>query len=314
MNDNQKLLITLLSAAMRRQTPQIIETRGTDWENVFKEAKIHDIYSILYPVVRGLSSDQSPNKECITRWKNSVNIAGITQVQHDQRMKDVLNAFNQSGIPVIALKGLVLRELYPQAELRTMCDADILVHKKDIDRAKAVLLHMGYLEDKYFSHHKDVSFSHPLYLTIEVHWRLTTHEFANNDVCIENKLWERAVTANICNEPVLTLSLEDLMLHLCLHMAMHFIGSGFCLRQLCDLVLLIESKGKLIDWKLFYENVKTCGIEQFVFAIFSVCHKLFDMSVPEILYSRELVNDPFMEAFINDIFSLGNSMEEDGAR
>ena len=38
------------------------------------------------------------------------------------------------------LKGLVIRDLYPMLELRIMCDADILVHKEDLDRVRMLLI------------------------------------------------------------------------------------------------------------------------------------------------------------------------------
>ena len=41
--------------------------------------------------------------------------------------------FNKNNIPVIVLKGLVVRDLFPNPTLRTMCDADILVKEKDLE-------------------------------------------------------------------------------------------------------------------------------------------------------------------------------------
>ena len=38
------------------------------------------------------------------------------------------------------LKGVVIRELYPEPWMRTSCDTDILVHRKDLKKAENVLI------------------------------------------------------------------------------------------------------------------------------------------------------------------------------
>ena len=43
-------------------------------------------------------------------------------------------------MPVIVLKGLVVREYYPQPEQRSMSDADIFVKAKDLNKSKKILI------------------------------------------------------------------------------------------------------------------------------------------------------------------------------
>ena len=39
---------------------------------------------------------------------------------------------------------------------------------------------------------------------------------------------------------------EDLLVYLCIHMAKHFINSGFGIRQVCDVLLLVEQRSSLL--------------------------------------------------------------------
>jgi hypothetical protein len=49
-------------------------------------------------------------------------------------------------IPVIALKGLILRSLYPSPDLRTMGDADILIRQEYIGIVTSLLISMSYIQ------------------------------------------------------------------------------------------------------------------------------------------------------------------------
>ena len=48
--------------------------------------------------------------------------------------------FQEKNIDFIVLKGIYLRYLYPNPDLRTMSDIDILVHKEDLDKISEILL------------------------------------------------------------------------------------------------------------------------------------------------------------------------------
>ena len=39
-----------------------------------------------------------------------------------------------------------------------------------------------------------------------------------------------------------------------MHMAAHLAATGFGVRQICDLVLLVEKKGDEIDWNKFIKK------------------------------------------------------------
>lgn len=76
-------------------------------------------------------------------------------------------------------------------------------------------------------------------------------------------------------------SVENQMLHLCLHLVVHFIYSGFGLRQLTDIFVLIKNRGIEIDWNSFNEKIEECKIQRFVIVLFEICRRLLDMKVPD---------------------------------
>ena len=54
-------------------------------------------------------------------------------------------ALTREGLPVVVLKGAALAELvYQHIGLRTMADVDLLVEKKNLDKAGSILERLGY--------------------------------------------------------------------------------------------------------------------------------------------------------------------------
>lgn len=304
MNCEQQLLIDLLSAAIRGRAPENVNTEGIDWRAVYQEAKAHDVYSLVYPVLEMLESFQRPDTQLMAEWRRASQTSGIRQVQHLQQICEVLRQLNHAGIEAVPLKGLVVRSLYPHPELRSMSDADLLVRTEYLERTKEILLQMHYLctED---TTEKHLFFEHEIYPAIELHRLLLDENRLKNSNVFEREIWERVVPGELNQTPVLFLSSEDLAIHLCIHMAGHFITCGFGLRQLCDFVLLIESSAVEMDWNLFRQLEEQLGIALFVSALFAVFSRLFGMKIPAEVKLEIPENDSLIDLFIDDIFDGG---------
>lgn len=301
MDTNQQILATLLSQSIHNQYTKKI--KDINLENIFQEAVFHEVQTLLYPLIKNLYATDITNLKIFTEWGNMAIIGGISQIQAMNEIRKVLSAFNNLGIQVIILKGLVLKRLYPRPELRSMCDADILIHKADVNEAKQLLLSLGYIE--YSSNSIHIHFHHENFLPIELHWALINEDHIKTAKDFEDRVWENIVPINFSGAKAFALSSENQLLHLCLHMGTHIIKSGFGLRQLCDLVLVVEAEKNTIDWRSFYERSKINGIYTFVVAIFTVCNQLFDMELPNNEYFSFVEDSYFINILINDIFSGG---------
>jgi len=301
MDKNQQVLVDLLSAAIRDRKPELSFTRKIDWEVIFGEAQAHQVEALIYPVLQKLDKDQILNKDLLDRWKHVTLVKSYQQIQHLDRIGEVLQAFNNENIPVIALKGLVLRDFYLFPELRTMCDADLLIHKKDLAIAKTVLFDMGYTATTE-PNPKHIGFNHKFYPLIEIHWTLVDPGTVISSATLEDSIWQNTKPVPISGVQALSLSNEDQLLSLLLHMANHFIFSGFGLRNLCDLVELIENKNIHINWDYFLLKSKECNIEKFTLAIFLCCKKLFQINFPDLFDFHIIENDPYLNELQQDIF------------
>lgn len=303
MNITQVHLIELLSSAIHERKIEIDSVEKIKWKSIIEESEAHNVKGLLYSAISKNEYLKYVEKDKLEQWKRDTIFTGVYQIEHIRQISEVLSIFNKESIPVIVLKGLVIRALYPKPELRTMTDADVLVKKEDLNKTKNILKDLGYIEAATSEAH--IVFEHKEHYAIEVHWTLTDMRFFKGQPIFENQIWENTIKVKVGDSEALSLSFEDLAVHLCIHMAVHSVSSGFGIRQLCDLVLLVEKKGSLIDWLSFLSKVKRCGIEKFTIAIFLVCRQLFNMNIPQELNITNLVEKELLKLLINEIFSSG---------
>ncbi|MEG1870960.1 MAG: nucleotidyltransferase family protein, partial [Peptostreptococcaceae bacterium] len=124
MITTQKHLITYLKAAIHNRKLSASSLSTSALNQLFLEAKDHSIQGLIYSAISDISSLQDISPDIINTWKKETFLTGMTQNNHITQMSKVFLKFNQESIPVIALKGLTLRDLYPKPDLRSMSDAD----------------------------------------------------------------------------------------------------------------------------------------------------------------------------------------------
>ena len=295
MNNAQKQFVDILSAGIRGKSADKVYD-NVEWDEVIDLADKHKVEGIIYLALRKSKLISNIGEEKISLLKQKAAITGITQSRHISGLSTVLNKINERNIPVIVLKGLVVREFYPQPDQRSMNDADILVHEGNVEKVKQLLIDMGYvyLEDHKASHH--IALVHHKYPFIELHWNLFKRDgFSNELEHYERLIWRRAIKVNVGEAEVLSLSYEDLALHLCMHMAAHLAATGFGVRQLCD----------EIEWNSFIMKARMYGFEKFGKIIFLLCNKLFNMEAPKEINIKVVNNKKYVSALLDEIFEAG---------
>ena len=60
-------------------------------------------------------------------------------IQQEEALKNICSVLDKHSIKYVLLKGADIRALYPEKELRTSCDIDILVHKDNLEEAVDII-------------------------------------------------------------------------------------------------------------------------------------------------------------------------------
>lgn len=299
MDNNQRVLVELLSLSIRGKRASEEELVSVDWDAVLHLAQDHSVLPLVYTSL----SSSSIDKYDLSKLKTITCRYTVQQVQNLEVLRHVIVEFEKADIPLLAMKGLALKNLYPIVETRTMCDFDLAVREENFDAAVLLLLKLGFRETGVArTVHAEMMYGDNL--IIELHRKPFAGERFNLSIKYLDSIWNNAVPLLICDKKTLTFSDHDTILNLFLHLANHFEIGGFGLRQLCDIVLFIEAKQENIDWKKFYQDIELLHITRFVILIITICNQLFDMVIPEI-FTTKLIQDERIELFIQDIIEGG---------
>ena len=206
-----------------------------------------------------------------------------------RELRTVLERLRSAGIPVIVLKGASLAEaVYGDVALRPMCDSDLLVPQTDLARAEAVLFDLGGVHKQFQekeSRRRPKHHAPPILicdLAIELHRTIVTPAApVRVDVA---GLWDRACPATVAGIEVLSLSPEDLLLHLCLH----FCYDNGCvgLRYLCDIAETIRHFGSGLDWPRIADRARKWDATKFAGLSLHLARAMLGAAVPDDVLER----------------------------
>jgi hypothetical protein len=205
----------------------------------------------------------------------------------------LLRQWQSAGIDAIVLKGAYLAQaVYAEPALRSMGDADLLVRRPDLERAREVLRAGGWHEDDASVATTVGGGGHQLPrhtrggVTVELHWAI---EDDDSPFAIDGEgLWQRAVPARVGGAPALALAPEDLLLHLALHTAY---GHGWMqfdsgLRPLADIAACLRHFADRLDWATLTERAHAWRVHPSVWLTLILVRELFHARVPDAALDR----------------------------
>ncbi len=145
-------------------------------------------------------------------------------------------ALEEGGIDHIPLKGSVIRDMYPEAWMRTSCDIDVLVKPEDLEKAAEYLVEkLGYERKAQSSH--DISMFSAGGVHIELHYELVEDGIVNSVAAVLDNAWQMAYAAD---GKKYAYRFDDEMFYFyhVSHMAKHFVHGGCGIRPFIDLWIL----------------------------------------------------------------------------
>ncbi|MDG4554901.1 MAG: nucleotidyltransferase family protein [Candidatus Competibacter sp.] len=217
-----------------------------------------------------------------------------------EELRPLLLALRAAGIPVVVLKGAYLAEqVYRNIALRPMGDIDLLVPASQAREAWRVVKELGYrllypaTETLIPSFGKDFVCRKPGgFAPVEIHWTIRIAGISDKKDGMDDKeLWQNARTIRIAEIDAMTLSIEDFLLHLCLH-ASYQHEFAFGLRGLCDIAIFIERFEPEIDWSALRARVSRHRWCKGVYLILYLASVRMGAAVPEEVLSALKPVDP----------------------
>ena len=172
----------------------------------------------------------------------------------------LMKIFEHKEIPVIMLKGWVMKRLYPRTDLRCMADLDIFMNKEDEYKVHEIMLSNGYTCIN-FDHKKDNVYQKPRFLTIEMHKNLFKYE--DNWNTFFKDIWTRSEKLSDYNY-VYQMDKELYYVYMLAHMAKHLKDDGgIGVRAFLDLWVYRQHFGDELNEELIKSDLSKLGLDKF---------------------------------------------------
>lgn len=177
MTDYEYLIELLRSTLHRQQAPELPE--GCSFARVLALAEQHSVAGMAYYAAETLKSP--PTGQTAAAWRQIRDKALVKDITQQAELEAISAALTAGGVRFLPLKGCIIKGLYPQTDMRTMSDIDILIDPENAARARDIMLELGYTCEHFDYEHHDVYFKPPV-MNVEIHRELLGAEGRDFDV------------------------------------------------------------------------------------------------------------------------------------
>lgn len=264
LKTEDRLLIDLLKYQGDKSQADIGNYSSDEWAQIIFAAQKHAVFPLLYSRLNDAQLSDNIPSESFKQIELLYHVILMNNTHALSRLKRLLCLLNKRNIPVTVLKGAHLAELiYENVGMRTFADIDLLFKKDDVGKAQECLEELGY------SSKKDRD-------KFDIHWYL--EQFLEIDM---ESVWKRTHKALIADEPVLVLSPEALIVHLCIHASFHHLYKFFALRTFFDIYEIIRCYKNQLNWEEIVICADEWGVKNSVFLTLLLTEEWVGIGVPD---------------------------------
>ena len=265
MNNSQKYFFKLLSSVIN-DTEILPPSENVDMRAVFALGYNHKMLQTVYEKAynSGIISETDSDFKI---WKNQYILYKTRDTRQQIAKDEIIDVLTENGIRVMPLKGLLIKDLYPNTYLRQMTDLDILIDKDNKSKVKSLLKSIGYKEfeggKKHFSMVKKPA------INLEIHLKIFENDW---NECFSD-VWENAEEKS---KNLYIMSKEDLVLHNIMHSAEHLLSAGIGIRAITDLYVLKKAYPEVLISENFLSKLDNYGLTDFFNVINNICQVWFE--------------------------------------
>jgi len=257
-----------------------------DSKILLKQARRHGLLPLAkrnYPDSLALEDLESVDIELRESSARGLHLAG--------ELSRLIAHFEEAGIKAAPYKGPTLAaEAYGNLSLRSYCDLDVLIDRKDLAEAEKTLIGNGYIpelklegsrREHWLNQNCELNFNSADGLChIEIHWAPLPPRFGTAFNLQE--MLGRLRTVSVSGKPIPSLAPEDLLLVLCAHGFKHFWRRLF---WIADLARLLRAHPDL-DWSVTLERAERWRTRRMLLLGTALANRLLGTRLPNEIIKR----------------------------
>ena len=234
-----------------------------------KLSKHHSLTALFYKAV--LSSKAQIEEKHLNKLEEYYLLNARKVALFDKERKALYQYLNENEIDFLPLKGIIIKDYYPDQNTREFADNDILFDDQKTELIKRFFVKQGYEVEYYKKSNHDVYQKKPV-LNFEMH-RALFGETGDNEKVV-NYFKDYLTTSPIKEGKEHYLSKEDFYIYFTAHSYKHFHVSGCGIRTLIDYYLYL--KKEQLDFNYINQELTKLDLLDFSNKISSLSLKVFD--------------------------------------
>jgi len=259
---------------------------GPDWDRVLELARWHGLRPLLDRHLAQADPALVPTAVRLETWAEAGRIRRRNEL-FARELAALDAALDSAGVRAVHYKGPTLAlAAYADPGLREFGDLDILLDRRDLPAAQALLRGRGYCPIHELPHwleaaqleshaHYHVALASPAGLVVELHWR-SDPEFPV-EATAEEAWWKATARERVAGRDVRCLPPEELTLALCIHGSKHQWTS---LGWVADLAERLRA-GTCGDWTVIEARAREMGCARRIGVALALARLVLEAPVPE---------------------------------
>lgn len=246
-------MLYLSICALNNVKPDAKRVAGIDLEKLYKICQYNSLTAIT---CKGLEMAGVSDKRFIEAKAKAIRKV----IMLDAERQKICAFMEQNHIWYMPLKGVYIKELYPEIGFRQMADNDILYNEKYQKELQEFMICSGYETESIAKEHHDTYMKKPVY-NYEMHTSLfdenTDKKFYDYYADVKKRLVKAENTQYCYN-----FTDEDFYIYVKLHEYKHFSIGGTGLRSLMDTYVYVKSKPDL-NWDYISAEMQKLEIDDY---------------------------------------------------
>ncbi len=287
INESSYDMIYLAGCAVNGIAPDRSRIKSMNLESVFEQSRSCSLSAVTYAALesarktdedsieinQGGQADSLWDNEVLEEWKREKDTAIYKNVKFDLEREQVLAFLENAGIWYLPLKGIILKDFYPEPWMRQEADNDILYDSAYQKQVRRWFLEHGYEAKQYRIGIEDAYVKPPCY-NFEMHTAMIGKNHSKWYEYYEN-VSERFIPVE-GKTYAYHLSDEDFYIYCVLHGYRHYIMRGTGLRTLLDNYVYTKVKNTDLDWEYIHRELSKLDADEFEGRMRETSLKIFD--------------------------------------
>ena len=289
---------------------------NADWRIIYEESCAQAVTALVFESIRLLDEDKRPNRKLMELWEEDSIYTVMQNSVKAYAHKELANIFESNEINYCIIKGAAAAVNYPKPDVRDMGDIDVLVCRKDFERAKEILSENGYIEKVVYPQIGHEVEYNKNGISVELHIQapgVPEGKLGENLYEVIQEVSKNTEVSEIGEVKFCKPCSQYNGLILLLHVISH-IGSGIGIRQICDWAMYVKNELNYEIWENYLEPILNENkILFFTKVLTKMCCKYLGLPIEECLWCQS-VDDEICDEFMRNILDSGNFGRKQGDR